>query len=168
MVQKTTVLNNDNLIEIAIRKASSPEAVLDIIKQTGLSVTAILEPGQLLGIDLTGITYQVPASAYRGVFTPAPSLIIVRNNQTILDIAIQETGAIEAVIDLMKTNGIPVTEDLETGGQLSLTLTDDQMTDLRQFFKGNNIRPATGATITDNPALEGIGYWLVYKNFIVQ
>lgn len=169
MVQKITVQNNQSLIDIAIKDGRTAEAVLDLMQQTGLSITAMLEPGYLVEFDITGKRYETTPNAFRGVFVPGSLSVAVRNNQNLMDIAIQEAGTVEAVLDLMKLNGQPITEVMNTGHQLSFVMDDKYLTDTQSYYKGKNLHPATGNTQTEAVEyLEGIGYWTIQQDFRVS
>jgi hypothetical protein len=169
MVQKITVQSNQNLLSIATGDGRSIEAVLDIMTQTGLSITSMLEPGQSISFDLTGKKYETPPSAYRGVYVAGALSIAVRNNQNLIDIAFQEAGSLEGLIDLMKLNGLSVTQVLNAGQALTFQMDDRYLTDTLAYIKGKNLRPATGRTAVEGVEyLEGIDYWAIQEDFIVS
>lgn len=69
-------------------------------------------------------------------------MITVLNNQTLLDIAIQEYGTVEAVFLLAQENRISPTERLEVGQKLKRpdTIYNREM---ENYCKGNRVSPAT-------------------------
>ena len=65
-------------------------------------------------------------------------------DQSVFDIAIQEYGSIEGVFDLLKNNpGLEFDSDIESGTALNTsgTIIDQSVVD---YYKKNNIKPATG------------------------
>jgi hypothetical protein len=69
----------------------------------------------------------------------------VLSGQTILDIAIQSCGGIEAAFDLAMLNGLNPTDDLIPGQELILPDVIDS--DVQQYFQNKNIHPATLLTV---------------------
>ena len=84
------------------------------------------------------------------------------------DLAFQENGAIEAVVDLMKQNGLEVTAQLAPGD--TVTLSDGAVSDdINGYYKGNNLHPATGMTgAPTGIGAEGISYWAIGVDFIIS
>ncbi len=78
--------------------------------------------------------------------------VVVKDGQTLADIAIQEYGTIDAQPDLAMVNGLSVSETLETGMTLTLP---DKVYDRRMqgYCKDHGIRPATQRDRTDATAL---------------
>lgn len=92
---------------------------------------------------------------------------IVRNNQTILDVCIEQTGSLESIFELALLNNISITEALENGQELNTELPVKEL-EIVQHYKSNDISPATGSTLYQISLLEGINYWMVQGDFIVQ
>jgi hypothetical protein len=97
--------------------------------------------------------------------------ITVRNNQSLLDIAIQETGAIESVLDAMRESSLSVSAILAPGSKVVLT-GDTQNVDIKGYYKGNKLSPSTGISGYQAPGDaevgEGIEYWAIEVDFIVS
>lgn len=75
--------------------------------------------------------------------------IIVKNNQTLADIAIQEYGTLEGVFLLAQANDISPTDTLATGKKL--TRPDVVLNkEMESYCKKNNVSPATAQTV-DSP-----------------
>lgn len=91
--------------------------------------------------------------------------ITVRNKQSLLDIAIQEAGTIEAVFEIAAANNLSLTDQLSPGMALgipSLAIIDREV---QEYYKNKGIRPATGEY---DPGLKGIGYWKIGIDFKVS
>lgn len=169
MEQKTTVQTNQTLLDIAVNGGRSVEAVFELMLQNALPITAQLDPGQILNANFTGLSFPVLANAFKGVYVDGQINPIARINQNLIDIALQEAGAVEAVIDLMMLNNLSITHILNAGQTLGFQMQDQYKTDQQSYFKGNNIRPATGSTLAEGiEYLEGIDYWAVQEDFIIS
>lgn len=92
--------------------------------------------------------------------------ITVRDRQTVVDIAIQEVGTVEASIEVAEANGISITDDLLTGQILKPAAVVFGET-VKTFFKENR-HPASAETILENAGLSGIDYWGVENEFVVS
>lgn len=93
--------------------------------------------------------------------------VIVKQGQSILDIAIIYTGDAVIGFDIAKLNNLSIT-DVLTAGQ-KLIVPDVIKKNIVALFDPKN-QPATDVTKTGEPgeAPEGISYWILNKNFIVQ
>ena len=67
--------------------------------------------------------------------------MIVRDGQTLFDIAIQELGSTEAAFDLAMTNGLSLTDDLIPVQELELSEIVDS--NISNYYKNKGINPAT-------------------------
>lgn len=95
------------------------------------------------------------------------SEVIVLNNQTIADITIQEKGNISAWFDIAIANDMSITQVVSIGQILNV---DGEPLDIEivNFYSNRQIKPATGINITETPSQNGINYWTVGQDFIVQ
>lgn len=93
--------------------------------------------------------------------------ITVKQGQSIIDIAIIYTGDATSGFDIANLNGLAITDVLTTGQQLFVP--DVIKKNIVTLFDPKN-QPATDVTQTGEPGEtpEGISYWIVNKNFIVQ
>lgn len=64
------------------------------------------------------------------------------HGQTMADIAIQECGCLEAVCDIARINGIPVTGTLTDGEVLRLP-DNEYNAKMRRYYEVNGVKPAT-------------------------
>ena len=97
-------------------------------------------------------------------------MITVTSRQSVLDIALQHCGALEAAFDIAISNGISLSDDLAVGQQLVMPEPTDKM--MARHYNVNGILPATAITTEEiNDALnigDGIGFWSIEIDFIVQ
>lgn len=92
----------------------------------------------------------------------------VLHNQSLFDIAIMYFGTANAVFEIALLNNISVTEVLHAGLELLLPNTDYGFNEVVNYYRSNRIAPATEIDfdfITEN---EGISYWAINVDFIVQ
>ena len=98
-------------------------------------------------------------------------MITVLNNQSLFDISIRYTGTIENAFKIAVANGLSLTDEIEPGAQLIIPADVEMNNDVVNYFAAKGIQPATGFEFDDieiTPELEGISYWILNKNFIVQ
>jgi len=70
------------------------------------------------------------------------SLIIIEPRQTLIDVAIQSTGSVDAVFELAELNDISITDDLVPGSSLIVPGTYKKA--IQHYYSSKEIRPATG------------------------
>lgn len=90
------------------------------------------------------------------------SKITVLPSQTLLDVAIQHCGHVEAWPEIVHLNGLPgLTAELTAGQQLKIPPVRHQR--VTAIYEREGYQPAT----TPQDRLEGIDYWFTYQ-YIVQ
>ena len=94
-------------------------------------------------------------------------------NQSLFDIALQHHGGITSTIEIAVANGIALDADLTPGTELKLKTLDEldaetQMKQVVYHYRRNGIIPATAITEDAEVVLEGVGYWFIEDDFIVQ
>lgn len=96
---------------------------------------------------------------------------IILHNQSLLDLAIQHTGAVENAFDLALANNRSITDDLEAGDWLMANSQELKANkDILSYYTAKKLQPATaisGDYSTDN-SLQGIDYWTVKIDFVVS
>lgn len=90
---------------------------------------------------------------------------VVQQGQCLLDIAIQHCGDATALLSLAILNNLSVTDEVAAGTALELPAIINQ--GLVDYYKQNGYVPAT-AIDPDDAILEGIGFWFLEQDFIVQ
>lgn len=98
-------------------------------------------------------------------------IIRPQENQSILDIALQEYGSIETVFDVLEdnerfdiTDNISVYEDLQVGREAFKK-------DIVAYYIANNVRPATGSTREEElllAELTGVDFMIVEEDFFIS
>ncbi|WP_407512794.1 hypothetical protein [Elizabethkingia miricola] len=93
--------------------------------------------------------------------------VTVLHNQSLLDIAIQATGKAENAIFIAIANKISITDDLEPGIKLKSAIANDNI-DIRNYYSVKAIQPATDAKTNIIQYNEGIGWWEIGFDNIVE
>ncbi len=98
--------------------------------------------------------------------------VTLLHNQSLIDIAVQVTGKAENVLQIAKDNGFEITDDVKAGTTLVFNLNAVKNdTDIINYYKANNIKPACGLTDENKQILqklEGISVWSVGVDFVVS
>jgi hypothetical protein len=68
----------------------------------------------------------------------------VLNNQSLIDIAIQECGSVDAVFQIALLNGRSITDDLVVGDELRMPPAAN--TAIAQYYENKALKPATSIT----------------------
>ena len=96
-------------------------------------------------------------------------MITVTSRQSVLDIALQHCGSLEAAYDIAAGNDISLTDDLATGQTLSVPEATDAT--MAQHYSVKGFQPATAITQAEiNDTLnigEGVEFWGIEYDFIV-
>lgn len=84
-----------------------------------------------------------------------------------MDVAIQYGGDTRAIVDLALLNNISATDEIAPGSKLIVP--DVALnTQVVNYLARKNKVPATNMDFTIHQKLEGIGYWRIALDFIVQ
>ena len=97
--------------------------------------------------------------------------IIVLNSQSLFDIAIQHTGNVMNAFLIAQANNLSITALLVAGSKLIIPGTVEMNNDVKGYYAAKKIQPATGTTegtANGEELVEGISYWIINKNFVVQ
>lgn len=68
---------------------------------------------------------------------------IVQEGQNLFDIALQNGGSIENIIDIIKQNNISITQKITAGQEIEMP-ENKQRTDIANYFATNNFTINTG------------------------
>ena len=90
------------------------------------------------------------------------------DRQSLLDIAVQTSGGVEAAFDLAAANDVSVSEPLEAGAPLETAPVADKM--VLERYTARQIRPATELSDEEIEAAPfgGIGYMGIEVDFMVR
>lgn len=95
-------------------------------------------------------------------------MITVLYNQSMLDIAIQESGSILSVVDICFKNKLSITDELFPGQKIAIAPSAFDQKDIQLYFKSKKQNIATGyqnKELINDP--QGIGYFIIGINFKV-
>src|SRR5665213_883962 len=89
--------------------------------------------------------------------------------QTISDIAVQELGAAERSMEVADLNGLSLSDDLTSINTLLVPDYDTSKVNIVNLFSDPANAPASNDVSGNTAAeLEGIGYWYLENDFVVQ
>lgn len=97
-------------------------------------------------------------------------MIYAIENQSVFDVAVQESGSVLAAFDWALKNGLSLTDDLEPGQQLISPNSNFINADVAGYFKGKKQMIATGFNIENGQSIIptlGIGTMRIGTTFIV-
>lgn len=83
--------------------------------------------------------------------------ILISDGQTLLDIALQECGAVEAVFDLADANGLHITDALAPGQVLTVPASSSARPEMVGYYAARGHRVNTGTIIPAAPAPGPLG-----------
>jgi hypothetical protein len=96
--------------------------------------------------------------------------IVTLNNQTLLDIAIQEYGTIESIFELAMANDLSIHTSAVAGAVYQIPQVKNN-TEVLNYYKNQQIKPSTKITSAHKDAIvtpSGIGYMAIGATFIVS
>lgn len=94
---------------------------------------------------------------------------IILHNQSILDLAVQHTGAIENTFAIAVANGLSLTDDLPAGAEIKIPDSANKDSDVLNYYTAKRLQPATAVImLPEEERLEGIGYWVIQTDFKVS
>lgn len=83
--------------------------------------------------------------------------------QSLLDIAIQDTGNVETVFDIALANNLSITGDLQINQELIIPETKVEQ-QVVSYYQRRGIHPATNLNAD---SIGGIGMWAIEVDFII-
>ena len=86
--------------------------------------------------------------------------------QWLADIAVREAGVFESTLEMALANNIGITDVLTPGARLIAPALVDKR--VNNYYKMDNIYPATATTLEEKQQGGGINYMAVEINFIVS
>lgn len=92
--------------------------------------------------------------------------VISKPQQWLADIAIREAGVFESTLEMALANNIGITDVLTPGTRLIAPILVDKR--VNNYYKMDNIYPATATRFEEKQQGGGINYMAVEINFIVS
>ena len=94
---------------------------------------------------------------------------IILHNQSLLDLAVQHTGAVENTFALAVATGLSLTDDLPAGAEIKIPDSANKDNDVLNYYTSKRLQPATAVImLPEEERLEGIGYWVIQTDFKVS
>lgn len=161
------VLPHTTMLDAALLDGSL-EAVFGVAFANGKSITDELVVGEML--QSSGLKFK--PSVMAPIANPDKAQVSVMAGQTLLDLAVQELGSLEAVFALSLLNRLPTTAELTTSQMIDFSI-NPLNKKVAQTFKNNSWKPASATTSAPAgqpplPVLEGVDYWAIEVDFKVQ
>ena len=97
--------------------------------------------------------------------------VTILNSQSLLDIALQHTGNAQNAFLIAKENSLSVTSYLVAGYEVTIPYGVAFNREMLDFYNSKKVQPATDENyneLTHPEEFEGIGYWIINKNFKVS
>lgn len=96
--------------------------------------------------------------------------VIVQYGQTWLDIAMQEMGDVQRVIEIVQLNGRSLTDELQAGEELEVPVFEPSKRKLVALFSDPANKPASGSNVIGGDTIEGEGieFWGIENDFLVS
>lgn len=177
------------LLDLALEYTGSLDACMAIAMSNGVALTdlpanvnimqdivtpSVVEHYKQNYAPATGGSYIEPTEDGAGdsihiniKTTPPTKQVTVKDQQNLLDVAIELYGGIEAAFDLALLNSINVTDDV-----VGMLLSDRAKTvdpSVVKTYQRNQIKPATAYIDNiEGGTMEGIGYWAIEMDFVVS
>jgi hypothetical protein len=96
-------------------------------------------------------------------------MIQPKTKQSLIDIAVELCGNLEAVWEIAEVNQLSLTEDLSVEQTVEIPTVSDQR--VKTLFRSEKHSPATAVTdkeVEEEFVVGGIGYWFVGYDFVVS
>lgn len=96
--------------------------------------------------------------------------IIVLHNQSLFDVALQHSGSIESIFEIILANDLSLTDEVKAGQTLTIPDIILKDNDILSYYTAKKIQPATGFTAEDKQVLErqeGISIWAINLDFLI-
>jgi hypothetical protein len=162
MAFKTTVIGGQSLLDVCIREYGTLEALFVFTAGNALALDQELEPGQ----ELVAVAFELPATVISLPVAPLPVVkkIVASEGQSLLDLAIQETGSLEGLFKISENNGLGVSQSLAAGQVVIVPEAIIGSIDLVQYFSDRKVRINTGS-ISFEP--DGV-FWVDEAGFYIS
>ncbi|NNV54520.1 hypothetical protein [Limnovirga soli] len=183
------VKDRQNLLDVALIGHGDAGSVFAMAMLNGISITDDIPSGtfvELSDISNASIVNGLiargarPATAIQfnefallgnaAVYSVRPNFtdadkVFVADKQNLLDVQVLTTGDLSGLFTMALLNGIGITDDISSGQKLTKAVAFDA--DVVNVLNERKARPAT-AIEPGIEVLEGIDYWAIDVDFVVQ
>ena len=154
------------LVDVAMLRYRNIEALVELSIANGLQIDDV--PGLDLEIILPEVAVEPVTSLAIVKFGVQVKDVEAWEDQAAVDLAMQEGGTVESLVDFLALNGIGLTDDLTIGQRYKKpVVVDAKVTGVFNTIR----RPASSYTVPVEQLpekLEGIDYWRIEDDFVVQ
>lgn len=139
------VIQNQNLLDLAVSKSGSVFSIFDFALINELSITEFLEPGRIISnIDKKQYENFDYYEVFKSYIGKQITKVNVIQNQSLLDVSIENDGSVLSVFEYALKNNISISKFLDPGHVLQLPVaTNTEYKGLSDYFKSKNIQIAT-------------------------
>jgi len=155
---------DESAVDVAIRAYGNIEGLITLCLQNNMLLD---------GEELTANVRQVDKARQKelkrlkAVFPQAvirtEEVVVIYSGQNIIDLALQETGSVEGLVNLLNRNEFLFDTTPDPGGELKVSKLDVMNDEIRNYYKGLKYIINTG-----DVDLDGIGYMIIEDTFIVD
>jgi len=164
---ETVVDVGDSLFDVAVREYGHIQGIYDLVKANGVGFSDSLPVGTVLQAEETGKYAETSTADATVIGKQTTPLVKVEPGQNIFDIAIALGGSVEYVLGLVKDNGLSFSSVVPAGVELKV-IGDPKNKTVAQYFSNRRIATGADIRIDGKAVLEGVDYWAIEKDFIVQ
>lgn len=157
-----TVIENQTLLDIAVINNGSVMAAFDYAITNGISITDQLTPGQIIyAVEPKEYNTNEFVEIAEKYIDKRKRVISVIENQSLLDVAIQEDGCVLAGLEWAIYNGLSITDLITPGQKLNMPKsTEFRYEDLANYFNEKSQLIATYKPTVEAPAPSLLNYYL--------
>ncbi|MBV6442761.1 MAG: hypothetical protein EPGJADBJ_04485 [Saprospiraceae bacterium] len=159
----TTVIPGESLADVSVRAYGRLDALPALAAANGLAMTASVAAGQELWLPV--VVFPKPVESRTTTAQLIERTAVVKAGQTLPDIAVQYCGNMSAFPAIAALNGLNLTDEIVAGATLKLPPVVDKRA---AYILSGGYFPAAGRTLTQIGGLEGVDYWGIEFDFIVQ
>jgi len=167
MQHTVNILPGENYFDALTRSNISIDYVFDVAAANGIDITELLSSGFVLDIPALTPVKEHRLQQAKSIKATQQRNLTVGFGQNMFDKCIEICGNMQSLFDLAKANNLSITDTVTKESNLiPASISDSNM--VRYYFK-QNIRPATGnEVIAEAVTGDGIGYWIIENDFIIQ
>jgi hypothetical protein len=159
---------NQNILDLAIQYYGHVQGLVHLCRDNDLELSAEPAAGTELNVDKTVDLSDLQKATVKPIQDAQVPEVIPEPGQNLFDLAIQQFGSVSGIVDLAKNNNMSLSA-IVLPGQVLNAKGEKKNKLIVNYFKSNS-RPATGnePIVDGETPLEGIGYWAIEDDFIIQ
>ena len=166
-MSKAQAYKYESALDVVIRNYGNIEGLIQYCQDNSLSLDSEEESDNVRQINDAVVSQTVKIKA---LFSGPPSnplrKVIIDSKQSVVDLAIQETGSIEGLINVLKGNGLSCDSDPVAGNELKVSGSDIVDQTVVSFYRDLKKKVNTG-DFEEPVVVHGIGYMIIGSTFKV-